>query len=63
MATSFHTNINDMLNYLPENLDTVKGQKYMLEDFHKGAFSFLIFENADEKSMREASEKIKDSLI
>ncbi len=55
------TRVNyDMLNYLPENLDTVKGQKYMLEDFHKGAFSFLIFENADEKTMREASEKIKE---
>ena len=56
-----YTRVNyDMLNYLPENLDTVKGQKYMLEDFHKGAFSFLIFENADEKTMREASEKIKE---
>ena len=54
------TRVNyDMLNYLPESLDTVKGQKYMLEDFGKGAFSFLIFENADEKAMREASEKIK----
>ena len=38
------TRVNyDMLNYLPESLDTVKGQKYMLEDFNKGAFSFLIF--------------------
>ena len=55
------TRVNyDMLNYLPESLDTVKGQKYMLEDFNKGAFSFLIFENADEKTMREASEKIKE---
>ena len=28
------TRVNyDMLNYLPESLDTVKGQKYMLEDF------------------------------
>lgn len=54
------TRVNyDLLNYLPENLDTVKGQRYMLEDFGKGAFSFLIFENADEKTMREASEKIK----
>ena len=39
------TRVNyDMLNYLPDTLDTVKGQKYMLEDFGKGAFSFLIFE-------------------
>ena len=54
------TRVNyDMLNYLPADLDTVKGQRYMLEDFNKGAFSFLIFENADDKTMREASEKIK----
>lgn len=54
------TRVNyDMLNYLPGDLDTVKGQKYMLEDFGKGAFSFLIFENADEKTMREASDQIK----
>ncbi len=54
------TRVNyDMLNYLPDSLDTVKGQEYMLEDFNKGAFSFLIFENADAKTMREASEKIK----
>ncbi len=54
------TRVNyDMLNYLPDSLDTVKGQEYMLEDFNKGAFSFLIFENADDKTMREASEKIK----
>ena len=54
------TRVNyDMLNYLPGDLDTVKGQQYMLEDFNKGAFSFLIFENADDKTMKEASEKIK----
>ena len=58
------TRVNyDMLNYLPESLDTVKGQRYMLEDFNKGAFSFLIFENADEKTMREASEKSKRSTM
>ena len=55
------TRVNyDMLNYLPQDLDTVKGQRYMLEDFNKGAFSFLIFENADDKMMKEASEKIKE---
>ena len=55
------TRVNyDMLNYLPDSLDTVKGQGYMLEDFNKGAFSFLIFENADDKTMKDASEKIKN---
>ncbi len=54
------TRVNyDMLNYLPDSLDTVKGQEYMLDDFNKGAFSFLIFEGADDKSVGEACEKIK----
>lgn len=54
------TRVNyDMLNYLPSDLDTVKGQEYMLEDFGKGAFSFLIFEGADDKTMKESAQKIK----
>lgn len=55
-----NTRVNyDMLNYLPENLETVRGQKTMLEDFHKGAFSFLIFEGMDDKEIVDCEEKIK----
>ena len=55
-----NTRVNyDMLNYLPDSLDTVKGQQYMLEDFNKGAFSFLIFENVDKKDIVKTEEKIK----
>ena len=55
-----YTRVNyDMLNYLPEDLDTVKGQKYMLEDFDKGAFSFLIFEDMDDKSISNVTKEIK----
>ena len=44
------TRVNyDILSYLPDNLDTIKGQDYLLDDFGKGAFSFLIFENMDDK--------------
>ena len=36
-----NTRINyDMLDYLPEDMDTVIGQNELLEDFGKGAFSF-----------------------
>ena len=39
------TRINyDMLDYLPEDMDTVVGQNELLEEFNKGAFSFLIME-------------------
>jgi uncharacterized membrane protein YdfJ with MMPL/SSD domain len=49
----------DLLYYLPQDLETVKGQEILLEDFGKGAFSFLIFENADDKTMKESAQKIK----
>lgn len=54
------TRVNyDMLNYLPDSLDTIKGQEYLIEDFGKGAFSFLIFENMDDKDIIKAEDKIK----
>ena len=49
----------DMLNYLPDSLETVQGQQYLLDDFGKGAFSFLIFENVDDKDIAKTEEKIK----
>lgn len=55
------TRVNyDMLNYLPDSLDTIKGQDYLLEDFDKGAFSFLIFEGMNEKDIVRTEEKIKE---
>lgn len=55
------TRVNyDMLNYLPDSLDTIKGQEYLLEDFDKGAFSFLIFDGMDEKDIVDTEEKIKE---
>ena len=35
----------DLLYYLPEDLDTVKGQNILMEEFGKGAFSFVIVED------------------
>ncbi len=55
------TRVNyDMLNYLPDSLDTIKGQEYLLDDFGKGAFSFLIFDNMDEKDIVSTEDKIKE---
>ena len=37
------TRINyDMLDYLPADMDTVIGQNAQMEDFGKGAFSFIV---------------------
>lgn len=39
------TRINyDMLTYLPADIDTVEGQNILMDEFGKGAFSFVIVE-------------------
>ena len=44
------TRINyDMLDYLPGDMETVAGQEELLEEFGKGAFSFLILEDMPAK--------------
>ena len=54
------TRINyDMLTYLPEDMETVIGQKELLEDFGKGAFSFIIVEDMPEKQVSELKAKIE----
>ena len=55
-----NTRINyDMLDYLPEDMDTVIGQNELLEDFGKGAFSFLIVEDMPAKDVSALREKIQ----
>ena len=54
-----NTRINyDMLTYLPKDLETVKGQDELMEEFHKGAFSFMIVENMRDKDVSELRQKI-----
>ncbi|MGN0174536.1 MAG: RND family transporter [Acutalibacteraceae bacterium] len=55
-----YTRINyDMLDYLPKDIETMKGQDILLKDFGKGAFSFVIFEGMDDKDVVKAKEKIE----
>ena len=54
------TRINyDMLDYLPDDMDTVIGQDTLMEDFGKGAFSFVIVENMAPKDVAALKEKIE----
>ena len=54
------TRINyDMLDYLPEDMETVIGQNELLEDFGKGAFSFIIVEDMPDKDVAALKEKIE----
>ena len=63
------TRINyDMLTYLPEDMDTVIGQDYLMEDFGKGAFSMIVVEDMDAKQVSEMKAKLEqvehvDSVI
>lgn len=54
------TRINyDMLDYLPEDMDTVAGQNELLEEFNKGAFSLLILEDLPEKEVAALKAKVE----
>lgn len=54
------TRINyDMLDYLPDDMDTVQGQNILLEDFGKGAFSFVVVENMPADETAELADKIR----
>ena len=56
----FSTRVNyDMLSYLPDSMDTVVGQKELLEDFGKGAFSMVITEDLPIEEQAKLEKKIK----
>ena len=55
-----NTRINyDMLNYLPDDMDTVIGQDTLKDDFGKGAFSFIIVEDMPVRDVAALKEKIE----
>ena len=54
------TRVNyDMLTYLPEDMETVIGQNELLEDFNKGAFTFLIFDDMPKQDVASLKEKVE----
>ena len=55
------TKVNyDLLTYLPKEIDTMKGQDILKEDFGTGAFSMLVSENMKPKEVSALKEKIQD---
>ncbi len=55
------TRVNyDILVYLPEDVETIKGEKILSEDFNMGAFSVVILENMESKDIIKLEEKIKE---
>ena len=54
------TRINyDMLNYLPDDMDTTTGQDILMDEFGKGAFSFLIVEDMPAKDIVKLEEQLR----
>ena len=54
------TKINyDMLTYLPKDMDTVKGQNMLMDDFNKGGFSIIVLENMKSGQVTKLKNDIK----
>ena len=54
------TRVNyDILYYLPDNIDTMKGQNILMDEFGKGAFAMEVVEGMNTKDVAEVKEKIK----
>ena len=55
------TRINyDILVYLPDDIETIKGENILSEDFNMGAFSMIILDNMDTKDILSLENKIKE---
>ena len=55
-----NTRINyDILSYLPEDIDTMKGQDILLNEFGTGAFSLCVVENMSEKQVVDLENEMK----
>ena len=55
-----NTRVNyDVLTYLPDNIETMKGQGILVNDFGTGAFSMFIVDGMEEKDVAELKEKIE----
>ena len=55
----FHTRVNyDILTYLPDDIDTMKGQEILLDEFGTGAFSMCVVEGMDNKDVATLMRKM-----
>lgn len=50
----------DILVYLPEDIETVKGQNILTDDFNTGAFAVSIVDNMNSKDILKLEKKIKE---
>ena len=54
------TRINyDILSYLPSDIETMKGQDILLDEFGKGGFSLVMLDGMEDKDVEKVKEKIE----
>ena len=52
------TRVNyDLLSYLPEHLETVKGQDILVDEYGMGAFSMVVVKDMELKDVQQMKEK------
>lgn len=57
----YNTKVNyDILVYLPEDIETIKGQKILTEEFGIGAFSFVMVDNMSNYDILQLESKMKE---
>ncbi len=55
-----HTKTNyDLLTYLPDTLETVKGQDILIDEFGMGAYAQIVVENKDLKQVQKIEQDIE----
>lgn len=58
-----NTRINyDILVYLPDSVDTIKGENILTDDFGLGAYAFVIADSTNTKKMLELEKDIKNYM-
>ena len=56
-----NTRINyDVLTYLPDSIETIKGQDILLDEFGKGGFAMVMVEGMDTKDVAKLKKTIED---
>lgn len=56
-----HTRVNyDILSYLPEDIETMKGQDILVDEFGTGAFSTFVVDGMSNKEVSALKAKIED---
>ena len=56
----FNTKVNyDILYYIPGDIDTMKGQDILLDDFGKGAYAMVVVDGMNKKNVSELVKKVE----